>query len=139
MGRPSLAPLSASRGGARSHRARDPRATPLDLYDYPWSHSLIALSAWGLLFAAAHWARKRDAAAALLLFFAVISHWFLDVAMHRPDLPVFLRGPYVGLGLWNSIPATLAVEGAVYAIGIGVYVGATRPTDRKASGRSGFS
>ena len=32
----------------------------------------------------------------------VVSHWVLDVVTHRPDMPVLPRGPYVGLGLWNS-------------------------------------
>ncbi len=105
-------------------------ASQLDFYDYPWSHSLVALTAWGALFAALHWARKRDAGAALLLFAGVISHWFLDVLMHRPDMPVFFHGPYLGLGLWNSIPATVLLEGTVFAVGIGVYVRATRPVDR---------
>jgi len=107
------------------------KATPLDFYDYPWSHSLAALCVWGLLFGGAYWARKRDAGAAVLLFLAVVSHWFLDVLMHRPDMPILPRGPYVGLGLWNSIPATVLVEGAVYAAGIGIYVRATRPVDRR--------
>jgi hypothetical protein len=31
----------------------------------------------------------------------------------------------VGLGLWNSIPGTLAVETAMYAAGIAVYLRAT--------------
>src|SRR5215831_9178791 len=107
------------------------RASPLDFYDIPWSHSLIALTVWGLLFALVYWARKRDTAAAVILFFGVFSHWFLDVAAHRPEMPVFLHGPYVGLGLWNSIPATLAVEGCLYAAGIALYARATRPINRR--------
>jgi membrane-bound metal-dependent hydrolase YbcI (DUF457 family) len=107
------------------------RATPIDFYDIPWSHSLLALIVWGILFALVFGVRKRDAGAALLLFFGVVSHWFLDVAMHRPEMPVFLHGPYVGLGLWNSIPATLAVEGILYAAGIAIYVRTTRPVNRR--------
>jgi len=36
----------------------------------------------------------------------------------------------VGLGLWQSVPATLIVEGALYAAGIAAYVHATRPLDQ---------
>lgn len=50
--------------------------------------------------------------------------------MHRPDVPVLPNGPYVGLGLWNSIPATFAVEGSLYLVGIAIYARLTRPMDR---------
>jgi len=106
------------------------KLSALDFYDYPWSHSLAALIVWGILFAAVHWAFRRDIAAACLLGLCVVSHWVLDVLMHRPDMPVLPRGPYVGLGLWNSLPGTLAVEGLIYAGGIAIYVRTTRPKDR---------
>jgi hypothetical protein len=102
----------------------------LDFYDYPWSHSLVALVVWGILFGAIHWIVRRDLRAALILGLCVVSHWFLDVLMHRPDVPLLPRGPYVGLGLWNSVRGTLVVEGLVYAAGIAIYVRATRPKDR---------
>jgi hypothetical protein len=38
----------------------------------------------------------------------------LDVASHRPDMPVLPNGPYIGLGLWNSVAATLIVEAAIF-------------------------
>jgi hypothetical protein len=107
------------------------RASPLDFYDMPSSHSLVALTVWGLLFAFVYWTRKRDKAAAAIMFFSVVSHWFLDVATHRPEIPVFLKGPYLGLGLWNSLPATLTVEGGLYAAGIALYARATRPRNRR--------
>jgi len=102
----------------------------LDFYDYPWSHSLAALVVWGILFGAIHWIVRRDLATAFILGLCVVSHWVLDVLMHRPDMPVLPRGPYVGLGLWNSVPGTLIVEGLVYAAGITLYVRTTRPKDR---------
>ena len=40
----------------------------------------------------------------------VLSHWVLDFASHRPDMPLWPGGPKVGLGLWYSLPATLVVE-----------------------------
>ena len=36
----------------------------------------------------------------------------------------------IGLGLWNSIPGTLAVELAMFAAGVWLYVGTTRARDR---------
>jgi hypothetical protein len=102
----------------------------LDFYDYPWSHSLAALVLWGTLFGAVYWMVRRDARAALIVGLCVVSHWVLDVVMHRPDVPMLPRGPYLGLGLWNSVPGALIVEGLVFGAGIAVYVGTTRPKDR---------
>jgi hypothetical protein len=39
----------------------------------------------------------------------------------------------VGLGLWNSVPGTLFVEGALYAAGLTLYLRSTRARD--AAGR----
>jgi hypothetical protein len=63
----------------------------------------------------------------------VLSHWILDVVAHRPDVPVLPRGPYLGLGLWCSIPATLVVEGTLFAIGLWLYVRSRAPGARRVS------
>lgn len=50
---------------------------------------------------------------------------------HRPDLPLYPGGLVkVGLGLWNSIPGTVAVEGAIFAAGVAIYFKSTRALDR---------
>ncbi len=49
--------------------------------------------------------------------------------MHRPDLPLYPGGPRLGLGLWNSILATVIVEGLMYAAGVWIYLRATRAKD----------
>jgi hypothetical protein len=66
----------------------------------------------------------------------VLSHWFLDLLAHRPDLPLVPGGALFGLGLWNSVPATLLVEGLLFAGGLAVYLRATRAKDR--AGAIGF-
>ncbi len=59
---------------------------------------------------------------------AVLSHWVLDVISHRPDMQLAPGVHLVlGLGLWNSMPATLIVEGGIWLLAIVVYVRATRP------------
>lgn len=104
---------------------------PLDLYDMPWTHSLLAGVVWGVLFAAVWYARKRDARTALLLVGLVISHWVLDWISHGPDMPLFPGGgPKLGLGLWNSLAGTVVVEGALFAAGVALYFRATRPRDK---------
>src|SRR5437763_10930689 len=62
--------------------------TPLDFYDYPWSHSLLMSIVWGVLFALVYFATSRYAAGAVTLAFGVVSHWIFDFITHRPDLPL---------------------------------------------------
>lgn len=53
----------------------------------------------------------------------VLSHWLLDAPMHRPDLPLWPGSSVlVGGGLWNSIPATIAVEFVLFALGLWLFV-----------------
>jgi membrane-bound metal-dependent hydrolase YbcI (DUF457 family) len=117
--------------------------TPLYFVHYPWSHSLLMAFAWGALFATVYWMmRKKGAkrpreklANALWLGALVVSHWFLDFVVHRPDLPLypvrFPRQPELyGLGLWDSLPATLAIEFGLFAAGIYIYLRSTRARDR---------
>ena len=96
--------------------------TPLDFYDYPITHSLIGTLGWAALFAVVWMAVRGRSVTAVLLAWAVLSHWVLDVIAHRPDMPVLPTGPYLGLGLWNSVPATLVVELTMFAAGLAIYV-----------------
>lgn len=106
--------------------------TPLDFVHYPYSHSLAALVLWAAFFSTVHrLARRSGAAVSFLLWVLVVSHWVLDLVMHRPDLPLFLGGPRrYGLGLWNSVPGTLAVELPLFLGGVFLYVRSTAPRDR---------
>jgi hypothetical protein len=106
--------------------------TPLDFTHYPYSHSLAALALWGAALGAVYvFVRKGGRAAALVLAALVVSHWLLDFASHRPDLPLAPgTAARLGLGLWHSVPATLAVEAALFAAGIAVYLRSTRALDR---------
>jgi hypothetical protein len=95
---------------------------PLDFYDYPITHSLVGSAFWAAAFAGGRMALRRKSQGAALLAAGVLSHWVLDVISHRPDVPVLPRGPYLGLGLWNSIPATLVVELLMFLAGVAIYV-----------------
>ena len=109
-------------------------ANPFVFVHYPWSHSLAALAVWGALFALAHRAvRRTTLPASVLLGAVVVSHWVLDFATHVPDMPIGPSGPFVGLGLWRSLPATVAVEIALFAAGVALYLSATRAVDRMGS------
>ena len=95
--------------------------TPLDFVHYPWTHSFVATALWAAALAGAYAALKRDREGALWIALGVLSHWALDAVSHRPDLPVWPGGPRVGLGLWNSRAATLALEGSTFAVAVAVY------------------
>jgi hypothetical protein len=105
--------------------------TPLDFYDYPISHSLLTVVGWSMGFGLAYYLIRRSMKSALILAACVVSHWVLDFVSHRPDMPLMPgMKMYVGLGLWNSVPATILVEGALFAAGIFVYLRSTVALDR---------
>lgn len=109
--------------------------TPLDFVSYPYSHSLALLVVWGVLFGWLVAGRARRGAFVVVASL-VVSHWVLDFVTHRPDMPLYPAGPKVGLGLWNSVPLTVAIEVPMYLAGLWVYYASTRPRDR--AGRYGF-
>jgi membrane-bound metal-dependent hydrolase YbcI (DUF457 family) len=102
--------------------------TPLAFDSYPWSHSLVMAVLWGAAAGAAASRLQANRVAALVCA-VVVSHWALDFITHRADLPLWPGGPTVGLGLWNSIPGTLVVEGAMFVAALEAYRRAFRPTD----------
>jgi len=106
--------------------------TPLDFVSYPYSHSLVALCLWGAAFGGVYVAVRRVRVfTALVLGLLVVSHWVLDFVTHRRDMPLTLHGPErVGLGLWFSVPGTLAVESLVFGVGLALYLRATAARDR---------
>ena len=113
--------------------------TPLDFISYPYSHSLVMLIVWGLMFAAvfaAPYVGSGFSRTYIVLTMLVISHWFLDWISHRPDMPLYPGGARFGLGLWNSVGATVAIETAMYAAGLWIYMRSTRARD--GIGRWGF-
>jgi membrane-bound metal-dependent hydrolase YbcI (DUF457 family) len=116
-----------------------PGPTPflnLDFVSYPISHSLATTIGWALVAAGAYWTMTRYRAGAVWIAILVASHWVLDFVTHQPDLPLWPGGPKAGLGLWGSTFATIAVEEAMLAIGLWIYVVHTSPRDR--IGRWGF-
>ena len=108
----------------------DTRWTPLDLYDYPWSHSLLMLAIWGAVLALLYRAFRSDSAGAWAIAIGVLSHWVLDWITHRADLPWYPGSTKFGLGLWNSIAGTLIVELAIFWGGVWLYTRTTRARDR---------
>ena len=104
-------------------------ASPLDLYYMPFTHSLLSSAIWavaaGLLYGAmrkgaGHWA------AGLILGAAVLSHWFADLLVHAPDLPLIAGDPKFGFGLWRSLLWSQVAEIGLLLVGFWLYMRNTR-------------
>ena len=105
--------------------------TPLDFYDYPVTHSLAGAALWAALSGVLYRVIRRDVRGGIVVGACVFSHWILDFATHRPDLPLWFTGTVrAGAGLWNSVAGTLCVEVFLFAAGIAIYVKTTRARDR---------
>ena len=93
---------------------------PLDLYYMPYTHGLVAALFWSCA-AGLAWqvfarpARRRQS---VVVGCAVFSHWILDFAVHRPDLPLYDNSAKVGLGLWNAPALAFGLEAALLFGGI---------------------
>jgi hypothetical protein len=109
------------------------RTSPLDFTWYPWSHSLLTEGLAGLVFGIVVWAVRRDLRSAVITGLLVVSHWFLDVPFHSPDLPVWPGGPKVGFSWWNSASVTWGCEALLFGAGVWLYAWTTRPKDRVGS------
>ena len=108
-------------------RPGDTAFTPLEFVSYPWTHSLLMALVWACLFMLVYLARTRYTAGAFWLGIGVASHWVLDWVSHRADMPLVPWSPVkVGLGLWNSVPATIVVESAMFLAALWVYLATTR-------------
>lgn len=113
-------------------------SSPLDLYYMPYTHSLVGSAGWAVaagLACALVWRRSHAARAGVAIAVAVLSHWFLDLLVHRPDLPLFDGTMKLGFGLWNYPGPAFALEIGSLLLGLIVYLRWTHPLD--AIGRFG--
>src|SRR5262245_11503894 len=103
----------------------------LDGYDVALSHSLVTAVLWSAVFALVYfWWRGRVRASAVL-FAVVFRHCLLDWVSHRPEIPLAPGlDRYVALGPCNSMAATFVVEGALWLVGIIIYLRMTTANSR---------
>lgn len=107
------------------------RVTPLDFFHYPFSHSLIMVIAWGVFLGLLTHIFLRNLRYALVIFFCVLSHWFLDLLVHRPDLPLYPGGSLLlGFGLWNFPLWTIVLEVFFFLGGVWFYTKTTSPVNK---------
>ena len=98
----------------------------MDLYDMPWTHSLIGAIGWGALFAIAVKALRGSWTASAIGGSVVVSHWLIDLLVHRPDLTLAGSPPKLGLGLWNYPWIEIPLELAFAFGGLWFFVSRTR-------------
>ena len=105
------------------------KSLPLDLYYMPYTHSLVAALLWSAAAFVIYRAFRPSGAraAAVVLGLAVLSHWVLDLVVHRPDLPLYDDTLKVGLGLWNYPAVAFLLEAALFLGGVWIYFRSTTP------------
>lgn len=105
--------------------------TPLDFTYYPFTHSLFGVIVWAVVFGIIYFVIKKKSRTAIILGLLVLSHWFLDLLVHIPDLPIFPGYSLkVGFGIWNSLPATIILEGLIFIFGIYFYYKSTKAKNK---------
>jgi hypothetical protein len=101
-----------------------------------YSHSLVGALVIAGVAAIVSWPvwGKRGA---LLIGAVTLSHWFLDLIVHRPDLPILPGNaghlPLLGFGLWTHPAASAALELLIVAVGVWLYYGLARRATRVGS------
>jgi len=106
--------------------------SPFDFTYYPYSHGLMASLLWAGLFFVVFKitpskSGSRNNRIALVVAAIVLSHFFLDVIVHRPDLPLFGDNSYkLGLGLWNYVIISSLIEILILAVGLWLYLKSTK-------------
>jgi hypothetical protein len=104
---------------------------PFEFENYPYSHSLLATIVWATLFSLFYKKITGYSAGAVLIWIGVLSHWILDIIVHKPDLPLYPGGhSFVGLFLWKYQSVSLIVEGALFILGLWIYIRQTLPLDK---------
>ncbi|GGG53544.1 permease [Croceivirga lutea] len=82
---------------------------------FPFTHGLLASILWAGIFGGVYLLlSKREQRSkkkiAIIMTLGVLSHWFADLIVHTPDLPLLHGEPKLGFGLWNNKLATFIVE-----------------------------
>ncbi len=107
------------------------KSAPLDFVDYPISHSLVMAIVWGILLGLLCWLFVKNLKYSVIIFICVVSHWFLDLIVHRPDLPIMPGGSTrLGFGLWNYPVLSIIVEGIIFLGGVFLYYRTTETKNK---------
>jgi hypothetical protein len=112
-------------------------AMPLAFEYNPLSHSLLLAIIWGVVAALLYLVMRRSMRGGIVMGVVVVSHWFLDLIVHRPDLPLYPGSTKFGLGLWSSKSGTVLVEMVLFFVGLGIYFNVTETRNNNGDRRLG--
>ena len=99
---------------------------PYDLVFMPYSHSLLATAGWALVFGVVVGVVLRNMVAAAWGAIVVLSHWLLDLLVHRPDLTIAGGEDKYGLGLWNAPNIEMPLEIGLVLLAYWFYISRTK-------------
>ena len=102
------------------------RMNDLDLYFMPYSHSLVATAFWAFAFGAIVRLLTGNPVAAIWAGMVVLSHWVLDLLVHRPDLTIAGGQSRLGLGLWNAPLLAIVLELSLLLLAFSFYIRRTK-------------
>ena len=103
-------------------------STHFQLEYMPYTHSLVAGLFWAciafIIFGKSKYSDYlKSLNPASLLAIAVLSHWFLDLIVHTPDLPILTDDSLkLGFGLWNNAMLTYIIEAVILLFGLWLYM-----------------
>ena len=100
---------------------------PMDLHHMPYTHSLLGSVLWAAGFGALVFAFSRNRTAAVITALVVVSHWFLDLIVHVPDLTIAGSPPKMGFGLWNYPAIEMPLELAITFGALWLYARKAKP------------
>ena len=96
----------------------------------PYTHSLLSsFLCAGFIYVLFRIIPPRNKSVALVMSIAVLSHWFFDLVVHTPDLPLWNdASKKLGFGLWHNAIATYTLEATLLITGLWLYLRSTSAT-----------
>lgn len=108
-----------------------------NMYFYPFTHGLLGTLLWSALFYLLFkYVIVKNGKVAWVMALAVLSHWFADLLVHTPDLPLIHGDPKLGLGLWNNKLGTFGLEALILILGLWYYLKQMKLTDSSSKWKS---
>ncbi|MCF6279400.1 MAG: hypothetical protein L3J14_03550 [Flavobacteriaceae bacterium] len=98
---------------------------------YPFTHGLLGTVLWACLFFALYYFifakdKVNKITIAFVMALAVLSHWFADLLMHVPDLPLINGEPKYGFGMWGNKFLSFFTEAILLFYGLVYYLKKTK-------------
>jgi hypothetical protein len=117
--------IFAAMGLEQAHVPPDYASRHYLTFTFPYSHGLVPLMAWGVIFGLLISRLQRTDRQRVFIVVAavVLSHFLLDGLVHVAGLPVAgENSAKFGLGLWKHMPLELSLETLMTAVAVAMYL-----------------